>query len=94
MEPIIVPITDVLDLHTFNPGDLPHLIADYLDACLEKEMTAVRIIHGKGQGVLKQRVRSLLGKHPRVVAYADAPTEAGGWGATLVTLAKETDRNP
>lgn len=79
-------IDGVLDLHTFSPRDLPDLLDDYLDACLDKGIVEVRIIHGKGQGILRDRVRSILKRHPRVESFSQAPLEAGGWGATLVTL--------
>lgn len=86
MEPIVMPIEDVLDLHTFRPQDVPNLLDDYLAACRAEQLFTVRIIHGKGRGVLKKRVQSLLKRHPLVVAIADAPPEAGGWGATIVNL--------
>lgn len=86
MKPIEMPIDGVLDLHTFNPKELPDLLDDYLSACHEKGIFAVRVIHGKGTGMQKARVRSLLAKHPLVRGFADAPPEAGGWGATLVSL--------
>jgi DNA-nicking Smr family endonuclease len=86
MKPVEVPIDGVLDLHTFNPRELPSLIDDYLAACHEKRIFSVRIIHGKGTGVQKARVRSLLAKHPLVRRFGDAPAEAGGWGATVVEL--------
>ena len=86
MDPVIVPIDGVLDLHTFAPGELKGLMQDYIDACLESNIHDLRIIHGKGRGVMRARVRSLLEKNPRVEAIADAPADAGGWGATLVTL--------
>lgn len=86
MEPIVMPIDGVLDLHTFNPKELPDLINDYLSACHEKSILNVRIIHGKGKGIQKARVHSLLAKHPLVKRYKTAPAEAGGWGATLVEL--------
>jgi DNA-nicking Smr family endonuclease len=90
MEPVEVPIDGILDLHTFNPRELPLLIDDYLEACREKGIFSVRIIHGKGTGVQKARVRSLLAKHPLVRAFKDAPAEAGGWGATVAELIKDT----
>ena len=86
MEPVVIPIDGVLDLHTFAPGELNALLDDYIDACLKANIYDLRIIHGKGSGVLRQRVQALLGKDPRVECYEDAPPEAGGWGATLATL--------
>lgn len=86
MDPVVVPIDGVLDLHTFAPGELKGLMQDYIDACLESKIHDLRIIHGKGSGVQRARVRSLLEKNPHVEAFADAPADAGGWGATLVTL--------
>lgn len=88
MDPIEIPIDGVLDLHTFRPKDVPDLLNDYLDACLELGLYSIRIIHGKGQGLLKRRVQSILHKHQMVRSYRDAPPEAGGWGATLVELKK------
>ncbi|WP_319524286.1 Smr/MutS family protein [uncultured Desulfosarcina sp.] len=86
MDPVVIPIDGVLDLHTFAPGELNTLLDDYIDACLDANIHDLRIIHGKGSGVLRQRVHALLKKDPRVGRYEDAPPEAGGWGATLATL--------
>lgn len=86
---MIFPIEDILDLHTFDPREIPYLIEDYIDACMEKGIFSVRIIHGKGQGFLKKRVQGLLSKNPDVISFQDAPPEAGGWGATLVQLKRE-----
>lgn len=86
MEPIILPIEDVLDLHLFRPKEIPDLIQDYLAACREKGLCSVRIIHGKGKGIQKARVHALLKKNPNVKAFGDAPAEAGGWGATIVEI--------
>jgi len=81
-----VPIDGILDLHTFNPKELPSLISEYLEACRERGISAVRIIHGKGKGIQKARVRSLLAGNPLVRGFRDAAEEAGGWGATIVEL--------
>ena len=86
MEPVRVPIDGTLDLHTFAPGELSELLRDYIAACLESGIYDLRIIHGKGKGVMRARVRSLLEKDSRVAAMGDAPSEAGGWGATVVAL--------
>lgn len=90
MEPIKLPIEDVLDLHTFHPREVPELLDDYFSECLTVGITSVRLIHGKGSGILKKRVHSLLKKSPMVQSFKDAPPEAGGWGATLVALKKKS----
>ena len=89
MEPVKIPIEDVLDLHTFLPRDIPHLLEDYFSECLKSGIYAVRIIHGKGKGIQKRRVRKILEKSPMVASFGDAPPEAGGWGATLVALRQD-----
>jgi DNA-nicking Smr family endonuclease len=89
MKPVKIPIEDVLDLHTFNPKELPDLLEDYFSACIDEGIYSVRIIHGKGRGILKDRVRRILGKNSMVASFSNAPLEAGGWGATLVELKHE-----
>ena len=85
-EVIELEITDILDLHTFSPREVKALVRDYLDLAHEKGLRQLRIIHGKGRGVQRRIVRSILEKHPRVLSYGDPPGEAGGWGATWVSL--------
>ena len=87
--PVHIPITEELDLHTFRPAEVPDLLDDYFAECVDRGIFSVRVIHGKGTGALKKRVRSILEKHPLVKSYADAPANAGGWGATSVELAPE-----
>jgi dsDNA-specific endonuclease/ATPase MutS2 len=86
MEPIKIPIQDVLDLHTFRPQDISDLLENYFDECLKAGIFSVRIIHGKGKGIQKKQVQRILQKDRRVKSFKDAPPEAGGWGATLVEL--------
>ncbi len=88
MEPVVVPIDGTLDLHTFAPAELNRLLDDYIDACLDAGITDLRIIHGKGKGILRERVRALLAKNSRVVSFGNAPEQAGGWGATVATLGR------
>lgn len=85
MEPIELPIDGILDLHHFNPKELGDLIPDYIEACLEKGIYSIRIIHGKGKGVLRRTVHSLLEKNEQVVSYRLAD-DRSSWGATLVEL--------
>jgi dsDNA-specific endonuclease/ATPase MutS2 len=84
--PVKLPITDVLDLHTFRPAEVKDVVREWLDAVHEAGFHVVRIIHGKGIGVQRQTVRTLLKRDPRVEDFGDAPLEAGGWGATWVKL--------
>lgn len=86
MEPVEIPIEDVLDLHTFHPKDIPDLLPEYFTACKEKGIFSVRIIHGKGKGILKKRVHEILEESPLVKSFNPAPAEAGSWGATIVEL--------
>ncbi|MCK4390485.1 MAG: 16S rRNA (guanine(527)-N(7))-methyltransferase RsmG [Desulfobacterales bacterium] len=90
-EPVKVPIEDVLDLHTFAPKEIPSLLKEYLNACQTAQIYSVRIIHGKGKGFLRNRVRGLLKNLPVVASFSDAPPSAGAWGATIVELTKEID---
>jgi hypothetical protein len=83
---------DTLDLHTFSPKEVAPLVRDFLDLCEEAGIIRARIIHGKGTGVLRQRVRALLARDTRVFAYGDAPADGGGWGATVVELRIEAKR--
>ncbi len=92
MEPVRLPIEDVLDLHTFSPREVSELLEDYFDECLKAGIFSVRLIHGKGRGILKKRVHALLKRHPLVAAFKDAPPDAGGWGATLVELQHKPSR--
>lgn len=85
-EPVGVPIEDALDLHAFAPRDILSVVSEYLEAAHAHGFTEVRLIHGRGIGVQRTIVRSLLARHPLVSAYAEAPPERGGWGATVVRL--------
>lgn len=80
------PITDTLDLHTFNPKDLKDLLPDYLEECRKKGILEVRIIHGKGKGILRKRVHSILSSLSFVKDFSLAGPYAGGWGATVLHM--------
>jgi DNA-nicking Smr family endonuclease len=84
--PVHVPIEDWLDLHSFAPRDVPSVVDEYLIEAQARGFTEVRLIHGRGIGVQRAIVQSLLARHPLVAGYGDAPEERGGWGATLVRL--------
>ncbi|HUC97598.1 MAG TPA: Smr/MutS family protein [Candidatus Polarisedimenticolaceae bacterium] len=85
-EPVILPIGDILDLHSFEPKDISSVVEEYLEECRRSGLLQVRLIHGKGAGVQRAIIRSLLIKNSNVLSFEDAPAEAGGWGATIVRL--------
>lgn len=89
MEAFEYPIDGTLDLHTFRPQEVRDLVPDYLEACRGRGIYEVRIIHGKGQGVLRQLVHSILEKNPHVDSYG-TPSDASSWGATVVVLKSST----
>ena len=84
--PVEIPIEDNLDLHPFPPRDVPAVVDSFLEAAHDKGLREVRLIHGRGIGVQRTRVQSLLARHPLVSGFHDAPPERGGWGATVVYL--------
>ncbi len=85
-EPVRIPITDVFDLHTVPPRDVAAVVEEYLSEARRAGFQAVRIIHGRGIGVQRELVRSILARTPFVASFRDAPAEAGGWGATIIDL--------
>ena len=91
-EPVAIPITGVLDLHMFAPRDTKDAVEAYLEEAHRLGLRALRIIHGRGIGVQRELVRSILSRTPYVADFRDAPAEAGGWGATVVTLAISSER--
>jgi dsDNA-specific endonuclease/ATPase MutS2 len=85
-KPVQLPITDVFDLHSIPAKDAKSAVEEYLAEAHRLGYKALRIIHGRGVGVQREMVRETLARTPFVDSYGDAPAEAGGWGATLVTL--------
>lgn len=88
-EPVRLEITDVFDLHTIQPREVRAVVEEYLCEARRKGFRSVRIIHGKGVGVQRETVRTILARTPFVEHFADAPPEAGGWGATVVRMKDE-----
>lgn len=88
-DPAEFPIDGVLDLHTFRPSEVKDLIPQYISECLGRDIYNIRIIHGKGTGAMRRTVHSTLGGIPEVSGFRTAGEDAGGWGATLVTLRKQ-----
>jgi dsDNA-specific endonuclease/ATPase MutS2 len=87
-DPVEIEITDVFDLHTVQPREVKVVVEEYLRQARAKGFRTVRIIHGKGIGMQREMVRSILARTPFVIDWTDAPGEAGGWGATIVKFKK------
>ncbi len=80
-----IPINGVIDLHTFAPKDASDVVNEYLNVCSQKGILEVKIIHGKGRGVLRRTVESALKRHPLVLSFRQDPGPST-WGATIVFL--------
>ena len=79
-----VPIEDSLDLHAFQPRDIPSVVADYIAEAHAKGFREVRLIHGRGRGVQRGIVQAALERHPLVESFSDAPESH--LGATIAVL--------
>jgi len=86
VDPFRIPVTDTFDLHTIAPRYAKAALEAYLEEAHKLGLTALRIVHGRGIGVQREMVRVVLGRTEFVESFGDAPGEAGGWGATIVTL--------
>lgn len=84
-QPHEYPIDGTLDLHQFSPKETREVVEEYIRACLEGKIYALRIVHGKGKGVQRRIVQSLLTDHPRVASFRHEGS-GGSWGATVVDL--------
>lgn len=78
-----------LDLRGQRAEDALLLLENYLEKAYLAGMPFVRIIHGKGTGVLRQEVRAALKNHEYVASFEEGHPNEGGDGVTVVTIAKE-----
>jgi DNA-nicking Smr family endonuclease len=79
-----VPIEDTIDLHAFAPRDIPSVVDEYVRAAHEAGLREIRLIHGRGKGVQRGIVQSVLDGHPLVASFHDAPESH--LGATVALL--------
>lgn len=84
-EPEKIALDGVLDLHMFQPRDVKDLVPDWIQECRAAGILEVRIIHGKGIGVLRTIVQGILAEHPGVESFAH-PNDGSSWGATIARL--------
>jgi len=79
-------VQDGIDLHGMTRHQAAAIVAEFLDQCLARGLRCVRIVHGKGLGILKAKLRKWLPQREEVLAYCQAPANDGGSGALLVLL--------
>jgi dsDNA-specific endonuclease/ATPase MutS2 len=89
---VVIEFKDVIDLHSIPPRQIRAVVEDFIEEAHQRGVRWVRIIHGKGIGVQREIVRSVLARTPYVLDFRDAPAEAGGWGATVVTIKVDDKR--
>lgn len=88
-DPVALPIETVLDLHSFQPREVASVVEEYLAEAHRAGFREIRIIHGRGIGVQREIVRTVLARTPFVLSFQDAPAGWGGWGATVAVLSPE-----
>lgn len=71
-----------LDLHGLKPEDAELMLEEFLAECVSRKLRFVKIIHGKGSGILRQRVRSCLALSAHVASFLDGP-DLGSTGVHL-----------
>ncbi len=85
-------IQDELDLHGLSSDDARRLLVEFLHDATQRGLRCVNVIHGKGwrsegcDGIIKVHTRHWLTQHPLVLAFCEAPPQAGGGGAVWVLL--------
>jgi DNA-nicking Smr family endonuclease len=79
-----IPIEGELDLHFFEPKDVPSVVEEYVRAAKHSGFRAIRIVHGRGRGVQRGIVQATLERLPDVEEFWDDP---GSYlGATFAVL--------
>ena len=89
--PVVIEFSDTIDLHSIPPRQIKTVVEEFLQEAHRRRVRWLRIIHGRGISVQRETVRAILARTPFVVEFKDAPPEAGGWGATIVTLGESDE---
>ena len=82
-----VPIEPELDLHAFQPGDIPSVVEEYVREAHAAGLREVRLVHGRGVGVQRGIVQQALERHPLVEAFSDDTRSHLGATVAILTAA-------
>jgi DNA-nicking Smr family endonuclease len=83
--PVEIPITDALDLHPFRPEEIRDVALDYLAEARRRGFRQVRLIHGRGIGMQRANLQTML----RRLDWVDDFWDDNSLGATVVVLRTE-----
>ena len=75
-----------LDVRGMRGDEALNAVQYFIDDAILMGMSRVRILHGKGNGILRQLIRQYLSAVPNVSHYADEHVQFGGAGITVVDL--------
>jgi DNA mismatch repair protein MutS2 len=75
-----------LDVRGQRLQDALDIVTHYIDDAIMLNMSSVRIIHGKGTGVLRDEIQKYLRTVPGVASVKDEAIQFGGTGVTIVTF--------
>jgi len=87
-EPLRIPIEAELDLHAFQPRDIPSVVEEYLNEAYAVGLTEVRLVHGRGIGVQRAAVHRTLEQHALVRSFHDDPRSHLGATIAVLTTAR------
>ena len=79
-------VSGELDIHGMRAAEAADEVRKYLDNAVLAGLPSVRILHGRGTGVLRQIVREALQEYPYIANYQYAPYDEGGEGVTVATF--------
>ncbi|KXB38500.1 MutS2 family protein [Bacteroidales bacterium KA00344] len=75
-----------LDVRGMRGDEAVQAVQYFIDDAILMSVSRVRILHGKGNGILRQLIRQYLSSEPNVIHYADEHVQFGGAGITVVDL--------
>lgn len=75
-----------IDIRGMRAEEAIPLVQNFIDEAVMFEVSKLRILHGKGFGILKEMIRNFLRSEPMVASFRDEHVQFGGAGITIVEL--------